>query len=200
MLVRHGQYEEKGSTDAERMLTPLGRKQAEMTGRRINEMLAAGKLAPIKCVYYSTMQRATETSNIILEQLTAQENIRREPCSMIREGAVCRPDPPAVGWPVTDEDFDKEGLRVQAAFKNHIHRASEDQEESYTTVLVCHGNVIRYLALKALQLEPEAWLRLAVYNGSITILEVRSNGFVSLRALGDTGHFEPKDITYSLNR
>ena len=105
-----------------------------------------------------------------------------------------------MGWAVTDEDFDKEGLRVQAGFKNHIHRANEDAEASYTTVLVCHGNVIRYLVLKALQLDPEAWLRLAVYNGSITILEVRSNGFVSLRSLGDTGHFDPKDITYSLSR
>ena len=27
------------------------------------------------------------------------------------------------------------------------------------------GNVIRYLVLKALQLDPHAWLRLAVYNG-----------------------------------
>ena len=44
---------------------------------------------------------------------------------MIREGAVCRPDPPALGWDVTDEDFDKEGTRVLAAFKNHFHRPAE---------------------------------------------------------------------------
>jgi len=48
LLVRHGQYEEKGKDDSERKLTPLGRKQAEATGKRINELLAAGVLSPIK--------------------------------------------------------------------------------------------------------------------------------------------------------
>jgi len=38
----------------------------------------------------------------------------------------------------------------------------------------------------------QAWLRLAVYNGSITMLEVRADGGVSLRALGDTAHFDAK--------
>ena len=35
-------------------------------------------------------------------------------------------------------------------------------------VVVCHGNVIRYMALRALQLPPEAWLRLCTFNCSIT--------------------------------
>ena len=51
--------------------------------------------------------------------------------------------------------------------------------------------------MKALQLPPEAWLRLNVYNGSITVLEVRANGNVSLRTLGDTGHLPTDLITYN---
>jgi serine/threonine-protein phosphatase PGAM5 len=51
--------------------------------------------------------------------------------------------------------------------------------------------------MKALQLPPEAWLRTNVYNGSITILEVRANGNVSLRTMGDNGHMPPELITYN---
>ena len=103
VLIRHGQYEEKEDKDENRKLTALGRKQAEMTGKRVNELLAAGVLSPVKCVYYSTMKRATETSDIILQQLSSSPPgstvpFKTEPCSMIREGAVCRPDPPAESW------------------------------------------------------------------------------------------------------
>ena len=30
-------------------------------------------------------------------------------------------------------------IQVLAAFKNHVHRAAEDEENSYSTILVCHG-------------------------------------------------------------
>ena len=117
---------------------------------------------------------------------------------MIREGAVIRPDPESMSWKPSDEKFVKEGIRAEAGFLNHIHRPDPDQEESYTTVLVCHGNVIRYFALRALQLPPDAWLRLAVFNASVTSLTVDDeSGSVSLRGLGDVGHFDPSHITYS---
>ena len=40
-------------------------------------------------------------------------------------------------------------------------------------IVVCHGNVIRFMALRALQLPPEAWLRLCTFNCSLTYLVVR---------------------------
>jgi broad specificity phosphatase PhoE len=64
-------------------------------------------------------------------------------------------------------------------------------------LVVCHGNVIRYSLLRALQLPVQGWLRLAIYNTGISHLIIRSNGHVALQSLGDTGHL-PKDmITYS---
>ena len=79
----------------------------------------------------------------------------------------------------------------------YIHRAPENQTENYSTVFVCHGNVIRYFVMRALQLPTEAWLRTAVYNASITIVEIYPSGKVSLRNFGDVGHFEPENITYN---
>jgi len=126
-----------------------------------------------------------------------------------------------VGWNPTDTEFEEEGARVEAAFEKYFYRLTSDDKHSIhssdndttltsttntntdtipsqTTVLVCHGNVTRYLSLRALQLPAFAWLRLAVYNGSITILEIRPSGNVSIRSLGDVGHLPPDLITYSL--
>jgi hypothetical protein len=64
-------------------------------------------------------------------------------------------------------------------------------------VLVCHGNVIRFFALRALQLPPEAWLRMAVAHASITTITITAEGDVLLSALGDAGHLDAKDVTFS---
>ena len=64
-------------------------------------------------------------------------------------------------------------------------------------VVVCHGNVIRYFFLRALQLPPEAWLRLCTFNCSLAYFTIRSSGNVSCRSLGDVGHLEPGQVTFS---
>lgn len=42
-----------------------------------------------------------------------QKTMRVEACSMIREGAVCRPSPSSTGWEPSEESFEKEGARVR---------------------------------------------------------------------------------------
>ena len=69
------------------------------------------------------------------------------------------------------------------------------QQEDSTEIIVCHANVIRYFAMRALQLPPEAWLRISLKNGSITLLSISPRGKVSLRALGDAGHMPPECLT-----
>ena len=62
-------------------------------------------------------------------------------------------------------------------------------------IIVCHGNVIRYCALRALQLPPEAWLRLMVPNASITTVTITADGDALLSGLGDAGHLPAHDVT-----
>ena len=133
ILVRHGQYDRDGCTDDAHKLTTIGRQQAEATGKRLETLLSSGQISPVKTIYFSTMTRATETCQLILPQMlpTAAplilgsstfsvgtgsallaSGIRVEACSMIREGAVCRPSPPCTGWNPTEEEFEKEGARV----------------------------------------------------------------------------------------
>ena len=199
ILVRHGQYCQ-GSTDEERKLTEKGRQQAVDTGKRLQVLLKETNEYPgVRHVYYSTMARATETAQLMLPYIKG-DSTKVEPCSMIREGACYRPVPPISRerWPVNDEDFYVDGKRIEAAFTAHVHRpdAVDTDGSSYTTVLVCHGNVIRYFVARALQLDPEIWLRMAVNNASYTVLDVHSDGHVSLRALGNDGHLSADMITY----
>ncbi|XP_026192665.1 serine/threonine-protein phosphatase Pgam5, mitochondrial [Cyclospora cayetanensis] len=67
--------------------------------------------------------------------------------------------------------------------------------EEYS-IIVCHGNVIRYFFCRALQLPASAWLRLATFNCGITWLSIDRRGYVSARQFGDTGHLNPSIITY----
>ena len=66
-------------------------------------------------------------------------------------------------------------------------------------IIVCHANVIRYFLCRALQLPPEAWLRLCVFNCSLTYLTIRPTGSVSCRMLGDIGHLGYDHSTFSMH-
>ena len=50
---------------------------------------------------------------------------------------------------------------------------------------------------RALQFDPHGWLRMAVHNGSITVLLIKPSGRVSLLELGGAGHFPPEMLTFN---
>ncbi|XP_023703133.1 serine/threonine-protein phosphatase PGAM5, mitochondrial-like isoform X2 [Cryptotermes secundus] len=186
LLIRHGQYNMSGKSDEERVLTDLGRKQAKLTGQRLQELGL-----PYTRVVRSTMTRANETAQIIL---TSLPNIPVTDCCLLEEGAPIPPEPPVGSWK-PEPYFYQDGARIEAAFRKYFHRAEKSQETDSYDILVCHANVIRYFVCRALQFPAEAWLRLGLHHGSITWISVTPSGRVILRALGDTGHMPPDTIT-----
>lgn len=188
LLIRHGQYYTNGKTDAERVLTELGKKQAEATGKRLAELNL-----PYSLIVKSTMTRALETSQIIEKSLV---NVPVENDNMLIEGAPIPPEPPIGHWK-SEKHFFQDGARIEAAFRKYFHRADPKQECDSYTILVCHANVIRYFVCRALQFPPEAWLRIGLKHGSITWLCILPSGRVTLYCLGDTGHMSPQNITSS---
>ncbi|XP_075048749.1 serine/threonine-protein phosphatase PGAM5, mitochondrial-like isoform X3 [Mixophyes fleayi] len=142
-LIRHGQYNLDGKTDAECVLTPLG----------------------------------VPTSS----------------SDLLQEGAPIRPDPPAQWKP--EFMYYEDGPRIESAFREYIHRADYEQDEDSYEILVCHDNVIRYIVCRALQVAPDAWLRMSLHHGSITELLIHHNGNVSLRSLGDAGYMPVKCLS-----
>ncbi len=65
--------------------------------------------------------------------------------------------------------------------------SNQDTSEDYI-VMVCHQNVIRYFACRALQLPPEAWLRFRGNNCGVTEIIVSDDGRASLDKFADVGH------------
>ncbi|XP_072271794.1 serine/threonine-protein phosphatase PGAM5, mitochondrial-like isoform X2 [Pyxicephalus adspersus] len=186
-LVRHGQYNVDGDADSERVLTPLGRDQANLTGQRL-----ANLGYKYNHITNSTMTRAKETSEIIGKHL---EGVEQTSSDLLREGAPIRPDPPSDQW-MPDVVYFNDGPRIESAFRNYIHRADYEQKEDTYEIIVCHDNVIRYIVCRALQLPPEAWLRMDLHHGSITELVIHHNGNVSLKTLGDAGYMPADKLSY----
>ncbi|XP_030273472.1 serine/threonine-protein phosphatase PGAM5, mitochondrial isoform X4 [Sparus aurata] len=186
LLIRHSQYNLSGNSDKERILTPLGREQAELTGQRL---AALGLKYDI--LIHSSMARATETANIISKHLPGVELLS---CDLLREGAPIEPVPPVTHWK-PDAVYHEDGARIEAAFRRYIHRADPKQKEDSFEIIVCHANVIRYFVCRALQFPPEGWLRMGLNNGSITWLTIRPSGRVALRTLGDSGFMPPDKLT-----
>lgn len=185
-LIRHSQYNLKGDGDKERILTALGREQAEYTGHRL---AALGLKYDV--LIHSSMTRATETANIISKYLPGVELVS---CDLLREGAPIEPVPPVTHWK-PEAVYHEDGARIEAAFRRYIHRADPKQKEDSYEIIVCHANVIRYFVCRALQFPPEGWLRMGLNNGSITWLTIRPSGRVALRALGDSGFMPPDKLT-----
>lgn len=187
ILIRHVQYNLDGKTDDEKRLTILGCDQAEATGQRI----ASLKL-PLTYVVSSTMTRAIETADLIRPYLpTDISSLPNDP--ILCEGAPFPPEPRSSWKPETYYHVD--GSRIEAAFRKYFHRAELDQQEDSFEVIVCHANVIRYFVCRALQLPPEAWLRISLKHGSMTWVTIRPDGRTSIRSLGEAGHMNPNQLT-----
>ena len=190
IFVRHGAYN-AAANDKGRTLTTVGRIQACETGVRIAHVYGEADH-----LVFSTMVRATETSEIITDVLVGlgvkPKTIESD--DSIREGMPIEPSPNPTNWGDA-ASFERDGARIEAAFKKHVHRADADATGLKTTIFVCHGNVIRYFTMRALQVNPSAWLRTTVANGSITEMTVLSDGQVVLTKFGDSGHMKPVLVT-----
>ncbi|XP_063699824.1 serine/threonine-protein phosphatase Pgam5, mitochondrial isoform X2 [Culicoides brevitarsis] len=189
IMIRHGQYYLNGKTDAERVLSPMGKEQATFTGARLNSLTI-----PWDSMIMSTMTRAQQTGELIAKELG--QNIPIEHCSLIEEGAPIPPEP-AVGHWRPEPQFFQDGARIEAAFRKYFHRAEPEQQVDSYTLMVCHANVIRYFVCRALQFPPEAWLRLSLNHASITWVSITATGRVILRTFGDSGHIPPAFVSSS---
>ncbi|XP_070390462.1 serine/threonine-protein phosphatase PGAM5, mitochondrial-like isoform X3 [Dermacentor albipictus] len=166
-----------------------GRKQADLTGQRLKHLGV-----PFSRLVHSSMTRAIETAEIIHKHLEA---LPMESCELIREGAPVPPEPPFGTWKPEAKVFFTDGARIEAGFRKYFYRAAPSQREDSHEIIVCHANVIRYWICRALQFPPEAWSRISLANCSISVVRIPPSGRVSVRSLGDTGHFPREMITTS---
>ncbi|CAH0549607.1 unnamed protein product [Brassicogethes aeneus] len=99
-------------------------------------------------------------------------------CDLLREGAPVPPEPPIGRWKPELHQYYQDGSRIEAAFRKYFHRANVSQEKDSFTLLVCHANVIRYFACRALQFPAEGWLRISLNHASITWITITPSAFL----------------------
>ena len=181
VLVRHGSYAPDPKIDDEigPHLSPLGSAQAHLAGARL-----AGMPGRFDGMYVSPMQRARDTAAIIGESFPGRH------FEVVDDLAECVP-------PTWRADVAKDYSRAEQAdcearldrdfarfFKPAVGGPQRD-------LLVCHGDVIRYLVTRAMRVDTRAWLEMSVGNASITVIRVQPDGRMKVIAVGDVGHVPP---------
>lgn len=180
ILVRHGAYvADPQDSSPGPGLSPLGVAQAKLAAARL-----AGMPGGVDTLLASPMTRALETANVIAAELHGV------PLAVLPELAECTPrtrrkeiiagEPP--------EDLSACAARLDALFRERFVPASGRERRE---VLVCHGNVTRYLVTRALGVDPEAWLEMSVAHASLTQIRVEADGRFKVIAVGDIGHVPP---------
>lgn len=204
ILIRHGQYDETSPQDEKRKLTDLGRRQAELTGKRLAELARGGHLqherfegpCRIKAIHVSNMTRAKETAEIIAKYLP-DDVVVNEPDPALNEALPAPMIPIRPDVPNAEKEIDENHDRIEAAFHKYFYRSTNPEMAHDFEIIVGHGNVIRYFLCRAMQLPPEAWLRIGTFNCSITYITIAPNGYCSVRMVGDVGHLSYEETTFS---
>ncbi len=169
--MRHGQYEEL-TTGA---LTPLGRKQARKTADALRRL-------SVNVVWTSTLLRAKQTASIVAAK---QPRARVRRTSLLCE-VIPTKLPPNVKLRIPIDAAHVKGDRARAdkAFETLFRIARSERTE----IVVCHGNLIRYLVCRALGIQPKLWMRLDSTHCGLTEFRVLSHGAVRVVRYNDVGH------------
>jgi serine/threonine-protein phosphatase PGAM5 len=177
LLVRHGQYavEDGGS------LTELGREQARLTGLWIFEHLDGKR---VDALWSSTLPRARETAEIIGKQVT-----RSKPrhAAVLREGMYTK----VKGYDVPASERQQDRARAALVWEKFFRTSRSDRLE----IIVCHGNLIRYLVCRALHVSIARWTRMNSNHCGLTRILVRDTGAIRVVSYNETAHLPAKLVT-----
>ncbi len=186
-LIRHGEYVHDKDCDeyVGCELDALGREQAALVAARLKTM-------PItfSSLQSSPMTRARQTADIIALSFPDLKPVRNDD---IHE---CTP--------TTRRQDIMDGLKpgeaeacdaqLQAAAARLLVPATAGHDEH--DIVVCHGNVIRWMVCRVLEVDPHAWLQMSIANCSVTIIQVKADGALKLVSFADSGHIPWERTTY----
>jgi len=180
-LIRHGDYNHQDERDPKvgKALVPIGVAQARLLGARLR-----GLPVTFSSLTSSTMTRARQTAQVIAVELPHLELVSTP---LISE---CTP----TTWredimeEETPEDIAECDARLDKAFKKVLAPSPDSDRHD---LVVCHGNVIRYLVTRALKVDPHAWLGMSIGNCSLTVIKVFPDGSMKVLSFSDVGHIPP---------
>jgi serine/threonine-protein phosphatase PGAM5 len=184
-LVRHGEYVADASADPKLGpgISPLGVAQAHLVGARL-----AGLPVAFDAMYVSPMQRARDTAAIIAQDFPGRS------FTVLDDLAECTPptrDAKLMAGE-TPADLAACSAQLDRVFAKYFQPATGSER---TELFVCHGNVIRSLVVRALGVDPDAWLTMSVGHASITRIRIAADGRIKVISVGDVGHLPPNLLT-----
>ena len=182
VLVRHGHYAPDPAADPKLGpgLSPVGVVQAKLAGARL-----AGWPVRFDATYVSPLQRARDTA------ATIREDLPESRFEVLPDLEECTPPTRRADIMAGEKPQDLAACQAQLErlYARHFI-ASPDGDR--TELMVCHGNVIRYLVTRALGVEANAWLGMSVGHASITRIRVEADGSMKVLSVGDVGHIAPR--------
>jgi serine/threonine-protein phosphatase PGAM5 len=174
-LIRHGAYvaDRNADPDLGPGLTALGIAQARLIAGRLS-----GAGIKFDSMTSSPLQRARDTAAVMHETLSSVP---------VAQSPLLRECMPPVFESVEAEAAERAACAKQLdqAFAEFFKPAGNANRND---ILVAHGNVIRYMVMKALQVDSRAWLRMTIAHASLTVIQVHSDGSIKVLAVGDNGH------------
>jgi serine/threonine-protein phosphatase PGAM5 len=185
-LVRHGTFDRDDHAD-ERTANPLnalGHQQARLVGARL-----AALHVPFRSLMTSDFLRARQTA----ADMGAAMHMTPVIDTLIHE---CTPTPehPEYTTYHSPEDIALCVSNLEAAWRKYfVPTPGADTWD----VLVCHGNVTRWLMLKAMGADTSHWYGPDTANASLTVIAVRPDGTCRLVNYNDTGHLPAGKQTWA---
>lgn len=187
-LIRHGEYDQTDERDAftGRELTPLGIAQARLLASRLKSMSVE-----FSSLTSSTMTRAIQTAMVINQKFPELD--------LIQDSLIYECTPPTWREDVMADESESELItckeNIEQAFKKYF--VPSPDENNRHDLIVCHGNVIRYLVTKVLNVETMSWLQMSITNCSLTIVQIKPDGKMKLDTFSDYGHIPENMRTFT---
>lgn len=183
-LVRHGQYDIDFGDVAG--LNDTGRMQALMVADALR-----GK--HFDRVLVSPLNRARETARLIIDALDdsvirldsrLEEGVPSIPRRWSEWFAKHRPQ-------VTPERVAQCAAHLQGFFEE-IFVSMPVTMSDYHTLIIAHGNVIRYLLSLSIDGGDNAWSNIMIFHCSMSQVMVESGGYPMLTSVNDLAHIPPE--------
>lgn len=182
-LLRHGQESPDRPPPLGGRLTELGQRQAALTAQRIAEL-------PVQRIIASSLHRAAETAQIVAARFPAVE------IEYTEELWECLPViPPHLTTylpALAPETIAANQARLDRAYQRYF----VDDTLPGMTLLVCHGNVIRYLLCRVLGMPGEEFARFDIFNCGLCRVDWKTTLGRQVTGLNDVGHLPPDLQTY----
>ena len=181
VLVRHGQYVPDPAADPKLGpgISALGVAQEHLAGARLAAL-------PVRFdgLYVSPMQRARDSA------ATIGQDFPERKFEVDDDLAECTPPTRRADIMAEEKPEDLAACQAQLdrVFARYFRPATGGER---TDLLVCHGNVIRYLVTRALDVDTRAWLAMSIGHASVTTIRIAADGGMQVISVGDVGHLPP---------